>query len=236
MAANENRTSSCRASIWTRCLFGAAITAFVVAAPLPGPPVVWAAGPAAIVEDVIPTSSAIRPMDYLSAGRVITLGPGEELVLGYLLSCLHETITGGQVTVGETESQVVDGLVVRELVECDGGQTDLSLREASQSGGMPLRAAEDEEGAPKTITVYSTSPVFTFSDKVAEVEITPLDRIGRKRLLPVATTSLDLAKVGVRLTPGVAYEARAGAAVRRFKIARWASNAGGKIIGRLVRF
>ena len=36
-------------------------------------------------------------MDYVGSGQVITLQPRDMLVLSYLKSCAHETITGGTV-------------------------------------------------------------------------------------------------------------------------------------------
>ena len=101
---------------------------------------VQAGAPSAIVEDVSARSVETRVFDYLSAGDVLELGPSDALILGYLNSCLREIITGGRVTIGETQSQVEDGSVVRETVDCHGGAMDLSATEATQGGGFVLRS------------------------------------------------------------------------------------------------
>ncbi len=69
--------------------------------------------PVAVVEDVTGNPAGIEFMDYVSAGKVIRLGPKDAVVLGYMKSCWRETITGGTVTVGEEQSTVVDGRIQR---------------------------------------------------------------------------------------------------------------------------
>lgn len=64
----------------------------------------------------------IEFMDYVGKSQVIKLEPHDVLVLSYLKSCEHETITGGTVTVGSERSEVQDGQVVRSKVACDGGR------------------------------------------------------------------------------------------------------------------
>ena len=61
----------------------------------PAPPI-----PTALVEDVKSATADVEFMDYVGNGQVIKLEPGDVLVLSYLKSCEHETITGGTVTVG----------------------------------------------------------------------------------------------------------------------------------------
>ena len=48
---------------------------------------------AALVEDVKSTTANIEFMDYVGNGQVIRLQPDDVLVLSYLKSCQHETIT-----------------------------------------------------------------------------------------------------------------------------------------------
>ena len=59
--------------------------------------------PAALVEEVKSVSAGIEFMDYVGPGEVIKLEPSDVLVLSYLKSCEHETITGGTVRVGSFE-------------------------------------------------------------------------------------------------------------------------------------
>ena len=56
--------------------------------------------PTALVEDVKSATADVEFMDYVGNRQVIKLGPSDVLVLSYLKSCEHETITGGTVVVG----------------------------------------------------------------------------------------------------------------------------------------
>ena len=85
-----------------------------------GPAAAQQSLPAAVVEDA-PDDLSVMAFDYLWQGDVITLGGGQELVLGYLGSCMRETVVGGKVEIGKDASRVEGGSVVREAVECDGG-------------------------------------------------------------------------------------------------------------------
>ena len=82
--------------------------------------------PATIVEDVSPTRTDVQVFDHLEAGHTVRLLADEKLILGYLASCVRETIQGGNVTIGTLQSTVTSDLVTREEVECDGGYTNLS--------------------------------------------------------------------------------------------------------------
>jgi hypothetical protein len=62
--------------------------------------------PTALVEEVKSASAGIEFMDYVGPGDVIKLEPSDVLVLSYLKSCEHETITGGtRVASGHRDSK-----------------------------------------------------------------------------------------------------------------------------------
>src|SRR5687767_10970686 len=86
--------------------------------------------PTALVEDVKSASADIEFMDYVGTGQVIKLEPKDVLVLSYLKSCEHETITGGTVRVGMDKSEVDGGKVARSKVPCNGGNMKLSAQQA----------------------------------------------------------------------------------------------------------
>ncbi len=90
----------------------------------------YAGSPVVIVEDVSAPGAGVSFMEYLTTGRIITLGVRDTLILGYLRSCMRETITGGSVTIGADESVVQGGKVARERVECDGGSLQLTVNQA----------------------------------------------------------------------------------------------------------
>jgi len=72
----------------------------------------------ALVEDVSASSAGgVMLMDYVETGKVIALGPDDTLVLSYMTSCIQETIRGGTVTVGTTQSEVRSGKIKRVKVQ-----------------------------------------------------------------------------------------------------------------------
>src|SRR6516165_3025693 len=99
--------------------------------------------PTALVEDLKSTTAEVEFMDYVGVGQVIRLAPRDVLVLSYLKSCAHETITGGvgggSVTVGLEASEVRGAQIVRAKVACDGGQIRLSSQQASKSAASTFR-------------------------------------------------------------------------------------------------
>src|ERR1700704_3588083 len=107
--------------------------------------------PTALVEDVESASADIEFMDYVGTGQVIKLEPSDVLVLSYLKSCEHETITGGTVHVGSDKSDVEGGKIVRTKVRCNGGYMKLSPEQANASGASSYRL----QNASFKTTVYA---------------------------------------------------------------------------------
>jgi hypothetical protein len=111
--------------------------------------------PIALVEDVKSASADIEFMDYVGTGQVIKLEPKDVLVLSYLKSCEHETITGGTVRVGMDKSEVDGGKVARAKVPCNGGNMKLSAQQANASGASSFRL----QNASFDPTIYGLPPV-----------------------------------------------------------------------------
>ena len=200
-------------------------------------PAGWAAAqqslPAAVVEEA-PQGASVMAFDYLWRGDVITLEAGQELILGYLGSCMRETVVGGRIEVGKDASQIKGGSVVREAVECDGGQGDQTAAASGESGVVVFRAGPEDPEAPQLI--YSVSPAFTLPADLAarEIEIVRRDIPGSSKRFPVKSGHVDLYHLRRALNPG-SYEVHAGDEVRYFKIVAWARQ-GGPLVARLVRF
>ena len=72
------------------------------------------------------------------AGQVIKLQPRDVLVLSYLKSCEHETITGGTVRIGADKSEVEGGKVARTKLRCNGNM-QLSSAETNASAATPCQ-------------------------------------------------------------------------------------------------
>src|SRR5215471_486768 len=151
-----------------------------VAAHVPAPLV-----PMALVEDVKSATADIEFMDYVGNGQVIKLGPHDLLVLSYLKSCAHETITGGTVTVGSERSEVQDGKIVRAKVPCDGGQMRLSAAEASKSAATTFRV----QSAHIEPTLFARTPVVQLPKRLATEDrtlaIERTDRPGERHELKI---------------------------------------------------
>jgi len=199
--------------------------------------------PVAVVEDVTGKPAGVEFMDYVSPGKVIQLGAGESIVLGYMKSCWHETITGGTVTVGSEQSDVKQGKVERSKVSCDGGRMQLTAQQAAQSAGMVFRDRPRPTAAaaakPQT-TLFGLSPLIEVKAGGTLV-IERIDQPGERREVPLDGKALvhgsfyDFAKGGEALTPGGTYRASLGTQQVVFKIDAKAKPGATPVVGRLLR-
>jgi hypothetical protein len=195
--------------------------------------------PAALVEDVSDGVAGVQPMDYLGAGRTVTLAAGQTLTLSYLDSCVNETITGGGVTIGARESTVTGGRIDRHTLPCDGGKLLLAANESGKAGVTVFRSAPIAlPGAkPKPdLTLYKTRPLLLLA---APGPVT-FERLDAEGTAPVTVnvpgTTLDTAKGGTPLVPGGLYKVAAGAKSYVVKIDPQAKDEAGPALGRLIRF
>lgn len=199
--------------------------------------------PVAVIENLSGNPPGIELMDYVDAGQVIKLGPQDMIVLGYLTSCAHETITGGIVTVGAERSEVSGGKLERSTVPCGGGKIELSAEVANKSAAMAFREmpknAPHEPPRPQ-LTLYGRSPVVEVKP-IGALVIERVDRPGERHdvILPDARLIhgkfLDLSTEGVVLDPGGVYRARIGMQEIVFKVDREAQAGETPIVGRLLR-
>jgi hypothetical protein len=197
--------------------------------------------PTALVEDVKSATADIEFMDYVGSGQVIKLEPGDVLVLSYLKSCEHETITGGTVMVGAEHSEVQDGQVVRAKVPCDGGKMRLSSQQASKSAASAFRL----QSAEIEPTLYARSPMIQLPKVLARDNRTLLiervDRPGERHEIKIDDNVTgggfyDLAKVNLSLTRGATYSASLDSHKMTFAIDRKAKSGPAPVVSRLLRF
>jgi len=176
----------------------------VIAAFLGTTCVSYAGEPAAIVEDASGTASGLRQMELLEVGRVITLSGNETLILGYLRSCVRETITGGHITIGEDESTVIDGSRQTEEVDCDGGTVARSNSNAV--AGAVFRKGRKGQKLPKpNWTVFGARPMIRVPNNSSFIKFERLDK--EEPSIKVAAKSgwADCASAGITLTPSGLY-------------------------------
>jgi hypothetical protein len=197
--------------------------------------------PIALVEDVKSVTADIEFMDYVGTGQVIKLAPGDILVLSYLKSCEHETITGGTVIVGAEHSDVRDGQIVSAKVPCDGGRIRLSSQQASKSAATAFRL----QSADIEPTLYARTPLVQLPRVLASGDRTLLieriDRKGEHHQFNIDDTIAaagfyDLAKIKVSLARGAIYDASIGNHKMTFQIDAKATSGPAPIVSRLLRF
>ena len=192
--------------------------------------------PVALVEEVRGNPAGVEVMDYVTAGKVVRLRPQESIVLGYLTSCWHETITGGTVIIASEQSEVRGGKVTRTKVPCNGGRISLTPGQANQSAGSSFRAVDQESP-----TLYGLFPVVEAPGGAALL-IVRVDRQGEHHVaeMPVKRGTqrsfFDFAKARKTLTAGGTYRASIGARQIVFKVDPGAKARGVPIISRLLRF
>ena len=133
--------------------------------------------PTALVEDVKSASADVEFMDYVGTGQVIKLEPSDVLVLSYLKSCEHETITGGTVRVGRDKSDVDGGKIARAKVPCNGGNMKLSSQQANASAASSFRL----QNAAFEPTVYALPPVIEIKMHADDGRTLVIERAGRPR-------------------------------------------------------
>ncbi|MFN4278153.1 MAG: hypothetical protein ACK4FJ_17815 [Ferrovibrio sp.] len=194
---------------------------------------------AAVVEDLSAPVAGIEVFDFLEPGRVIKLPAGTRLVLGYMNSCLRETITGGTVTVGAEASTVSGGKRQAEQLKC---ATNLALgsSQAGKSGAMVFRRGPGTGKTPAnvpepSVTLLYTAPVFAV-EQPGELTIERLDQPETVLLYKASGKLFDLAKIGKPLYAGGIYRAVLHGKSTIFRIDPGAADGGGPLLLRLVRF
>jgi predicted extracellular nuclease len=198
-----------------------------------------AQAPVAVVEDVQGPVNGVEFMDYVVPGKVIKLGAGGTVVLGYIKSCWRETITGiGTVIVGNEESMVHLGEAKTSKVACDSARTQLIDQETGQSAATVVRSV-DGKSSPR-MTLYGLSPMIETTGR-GKLVVERLDVKGERYDVDLTPGSVargkfyDFAKAGTALKPGGIYEASQGPRKTVFLVDRSAQSGATPIIGRLVR-
>lgn len=199
------------------------------------------AEPVAIVEEIVAAKTQLGFMDYVEPGDTIALKANERLVLGYLRSCVQETIIAGTVTVGKTESTVAGGTVTRRKVQCDGGGVQLTDKQAKTSGVVAFRngpSSGAKSAAQPEVKLFGLSPILSMTS-AGKVTITRIDKPATAFEVAARAGATDLAKRDIALEPGAVYRAEfsSGGETRSliFETDAFAAAGSGPIVSRLLR-
>jgi hypothetical protein len=199
--------------------------------------------PSAIVEEVAGHPPGVEFMDYVEPGKVIQLGPGDSIVLSYLVSCVRETIRDGAVRVGVDHSEAISAHIERTQVDCEAGKMLGAVGQTSDSASLIIRGERPMTIQPAPdpeFTLYGLSPLVELNGG-GKLVIARLDQDGEYLALIIDPNQLlrgrflDLAAEGKSLTAGGVYGARWNGRLVVFRIDPNARSGQSPIIGRLLR-
>jgi len=201
-----------------------------------GAPAARAATPAALVEDISAGIKGPAAFDYVSAGTQIVLGAAGSVTLGYLSSCIEETITGGTVTVGTEQSVVAGGSVQRKTVPCASRAMQLSAEQSGKSGGLVFRKPPNGGAAPgaEVVVIHGRAPVIALP-KAGRVVIDRVDVSASPVTLDLPGKPVDLATRKVSFATGGVYRASYGTESIQFRIDTQGGDSGSPL-ARLIQF
>jgi hypothetical protein len=185
------------------------------------------------------TIPGIEVFDFLESGKSFKLPPGTTITLGYMQSCIRETITGGSVTIGAEASTVSGGKRQAEQLKC-ATKLALGSSQAGKSGAMVFRRGPGTGRTPAnvpepSVTLLYTAPVFAV-EQPGELTIERLDQPETVLLYKASGKLFDLAKTGKPLFAGGIYRATLNGKATVFRIDPGAADGGGPLLLRLVRF
>ena len=200
-----------------------------------------AQAPVAVVEEVQGNVTGAEFMDYVVPGKVIKLGAGASVVLGYMKSCRRETINGtGTVIVGEDESKVHLAEVEGTKTNCDPAQVHATTRATSDVAASVVRSlGKGASPAGLQLTLYGTSPLVEAKGRGTLV-FERLDQKGERQQFDLTGNQLkgrfyDLAGTSKLLTPGATYAATFASRRVVFRVDPQAKPGPTPIVGRLLR-
>ena len=193
--------------------------------------------PVAIIEDIEANGATLSFMDYVSEGQIIQLGKTGKLVIGYLNSCRRETITGGTVIIGSLQSKVNKGQLLREDVECNGGNATLSGQQAATSGALAFRGSgKAKVGISNAdLTIFGTAPVIRTTRTNTDITIERMDQREKPYTYHIRGAHIDLADEKLSLSLGGTYRINiTDGNSKTFKVNKYAEMGKISIVSRLI--
>jgi len=186
----------------------------------------------ALVEEIDDGVAGVAAFDTLKAGQSIDLRPNRHAVISYLDSCIRETIRGGVIKVGTSQSDVQNGTVQRDKVECSTKQLVLTETTQDQSATAVFRPLFDN------LVKQSLSDVspFIFADQVTAIEMKQMGKEDAPVKLTLHQGKLDLRNAGIKLQPGGIYKLTGGGRETYIKIMPDATSGEAPLLARIAKF
>jgi hypothetical protein len=184
----------------------------------------------ALVEEIDDGIAHVTAFDSLKSGQSIDLRPNHHAVVSYLESCTRETINGGLVKIGTSQSDVQDGTVQREKVECSLKQLSLTEATQDQSATTVFRPLFDNLVKQ---TLPDVSP-FILGQGLATVELRQMGKEVAPIVLTLRQGRIDLRSAGIKLQPGSIYKISNGARETYIKITPEATAGQAQLLARVV--
>lgn len=188
-------------------------------------------GSGALIEEIDSDIKGVNSFDTLKAGQSVDLRPGRHAVISYLDSCIRETIEGGLVKIGQSQSEVQDGKVERETLDCGVKQLALTNTTQDQSATTVFRPLFDN--LVKQV-VPDISP-FVLADHAQSIELKEMGTEDAPKTLSLKDGKLDLRQAGIKLQPGGIYKLTAAGRETYIKIAPEAQDSSSPLLLRLVK-
>ena len=161
----------------------------------------------ALVEDVKSAPNAgVEFMDYVYPGQRIALGAQGQLVLDYFSSCRVETIRGGTVLIGTTESTVQGGQLRASTRPCDTKKFAATTQTAEAGAAVKRVTPFNQRGWSET-TLKSNKPIFRWQTSAGSVTVKVVDQDSKQVVWSGQTskTYVEYPASGKPLEPGVLY-------------------------------
>lgn len=199
-----------------------------------------APAPVAIVENVTDNLVAVAPLDLLRDGDVMALAPDQGIIISYLDSCQRESIRGGTVAIGRSQSDVVGGIVSRQAVACDAIALALTPDQANQSAALafrqPEQVADGDPLAASAAFVMATRHPVVIAGGLNAVTIRDLRQSGAAIMRQARNGVIELTDAASPLAKGGVYRLEGGGRSLIFRVGREATDAPLPILKRIIRF
>lgn len=216
-----------------------ALTVVAALLPFPATPGEVPSGPpVAIVEDLDGVLEGVALMDYLWPGQKLELAGEQRIVIGYLASCIEETIRGGRVVIGDRQSTVRGGAASRRELQCENAtRVDSEAKATTALTAVFRKPIRRTSGTlpPADGTIYSVAPVVKLAGAPPRrVTIERLDQNAVPLTLTPTGSTLDLDALGLQLEPGGLYRISDGVRARVVRVSPDARSGAVPLLRRLI--